>query len=925
MSGQGSNLDERARHRRLAWAAGLTLFSLLAGHTVLEVARDALFLATLPASELPFTYLAIALAAWAAVQVDRRLSTRLEQRRLAMGTLLVAALGTVGFYFAFGSDEWWVWFVPHLFYIWAGLVSTFAVTQFWRLLAELFTVGEARRLYSRIAAGGSLGAIAGASLASVAQAWLGPRELLLAGAGMLAVTAAIPALLFEPVPPVDSRSTSTDKSAASPEESAYVRRLLALVALTAVTTIIVDYVFKASIAEELRPEELAPFFSTFYVALNVVSLAVQITLAPRLLTWLGAPRALAVLPMLFAIGAICHAATGIFALAVLLKGSDGALRHSLHRSAAELLYLPLSKAVRNRYKTLIDALGQRGGQALGSISILIVGLFGMGPRHLGPVIAGLSVAWVALAISLHRRYLDRFRANLRVGSIETRVEIPQLDLGSLESLIASLNSARDEEVLATLDVLVDYQREALVPTLLLYHPSEAVVLRTLHVLGMSSRVDYVPVARRLLEHPDEEVQAAAMHAIADHLSEDELAAELEHGHARSVRAAILVALVTHHPGPGSAEAELEECSGSDDLAVKLALARAIRFSANPALVPFLRQMGAGAPPELARELARAYGAIASTETVADLIPLLGPRVARLEARDALAGIGEPALDTLIAMLADETTELELRAHIPRTLARFVTERSARALLAQLVVERDGWIFYKLLRALRPLREAMPSLRVDAAELTRLMRQDLVRSAEVLAWSADLETALAEDRARVTRGTTLLRPALREKEHQALDRVVRLIALLRPNEDLRRITNALRHDDRRRRAESRELLMALAPASIAAALDAMLDDAPDEERVARVFDALSRTREPLGYEALLAALLGDRSESVRTVTAYHVGERRIEALRPALTRAAGLVVGLSHDVVTRALDELDTAARSGATRSGAVQPRSSVDE
>ena len=44
----GPLADVRPDERRIAWSAFLTLFGMLAGHTVLETARDALFLARLP-------------------------------------------------------------------------------------------------------------------------------------------------------------------------------------------------------------------------------------------------------------------------------------------------------------------------------------------------------------------------------------------------------------------------------------------------------------------------------------------------------------------------------------------------------------------------------------------------------------------------------------------------------------------------------------------------------------------------------------------------------------------------------------------------------------------------------------------------------------------------------------------------------------
>jgi ATP/ADP translocase len=893
-------LDIGVGNGRQAMAAALTLFALLAAHTVLEVARDALFLANLPAEQLPFTYLAIAGAAWLAARVDRVLLTRFDKRRVSAITLLAAAAGTAAFRFAFASGAWWV---PHAFYVWTGLVATFAVAQFWRLLADLFTVGEARTLYARIAAGGSLGAVTGAALASLAQRWLEPSGLLFVGAGLLALTALVPGLCI----------SSADTSSAAPprrrrggatDGRGYVLRLAALVALAAVSATLVDYVFKATIDAELAPDELGPFFSRFYVVLNIVALVVQLVLAPRLLDLLGANRALVVLPMLLALGAVGAAAAGGLAAAMLLRGTDGSLRHSLHRSALELLYLPLSTAMRDRYKALIDAIGQRGGQAFGSVTILGVTALGAGPEELALAVAGLGVGWVALALSMRKRYLDLFRANLRAGTIETRAEVPDLDLHSLESLVASLNSERDEEVLATLDLLADYDRVHLVPALLLYHPSRAVVLRTLDLLADTGRTDFVPVARRLLERDDAEVQAAAMRALARLLAPEELRGELERGHAASVRAAVLVALVARGlDEDGRARAEMDRCARSHRGEVRLALARAIRLQADPALTGPLHAMIANAAeeePELRREIARAFGTLRDARALPILIEWLGPRGARAECREALTAIGEPALDALEAALNDETLPRALRAHVPRTISRFRSPRAAQILFARLPDEPDGWVRYKILRGLRALREARSDLRFEPERLHALTRRDLVRATGVLARRVAVERAHQRDPSLKTRAGELLAPVLREKEAQALDRAVRLIALEHPREDLRRLTHALRHGDRRLRAESRELLTALAPFELAGALDALLDDAPDARRLARARESLDAVRPPSDYTALLRELVVDESEAVRSIAAHHAAELRLTELSEPLEAGRARSKGMAREVIARAL-------------------------
>src|SRR6201999_2005022 len=109
-----------------------------------------------------------------------------------------------------------------------------------------------------------------------------------------------------------------------------------------------------------------------------------------------------------------------------------------------------------------------------------------------------------VAITMEPRYLALFRDKIRAGSIETRAEVPALDLRALESLLAALGSDNDDEVLATIDLLIDYDRAHVIPSLLLYHPSRAVVLKALDVLCTSGRSDFTGAARRLLKRDDDE-------------------------------------------------------------------------------------------------------------------------------------------------------------------------------------------------------------------------------------------------------------------------------------------------------------------------------------------------------------------------------------------------------------------------------------
>ena len=128
----------RPEDRKGAFAAFLTIFGTLAGHTLLETARDALFLARLPASRLAFVYIAIAASAVAVSQSPwgrRRAGGAFALSRLLGGGALVTFL----FWLLLRGQH------PlelYALYVWTGLLGSLAVLQFWMVLGELYTLGE---------------------------------------------------------------------------------------------------------------------------------------------------------------------------------------------------------------------------------------------------------------------------------------------------------------------------------------------------------------------------------------------------------------------------------------------------------------------------------------------------------------------------------------------------------------------------------------------------------------------------------------------------------------------------------------------------------------------------------------------------------------------------------------------------------------
>jgi len=118
------------------------------------------------------------------------------------------------------------------------------------------------------------------------------------------------------------------------------------------------------------------FFSANLVLFWWLSVAGRTWLYPVLYVWagvfgvvdsggilgnLGVGVAILLLPLSLLSGTIALLADGSLIAAVMLKGSDGAFKHSIDRSCRELMYLPVPASVKVYAKSTIDTVMNRMG------------------------------------------------------------------------------------------------------------------------------------------------------------------------------------------------------------------------------------------------------------------------------------------------------------------------------------------------------------------------------------------------------------------------------------------------------------------------------------------------------------------------------------------------------------------------------------
>ncbi len=896
----------RSDDRRNLIIGFLTLMMVMVAHALGETARDSLFLAGLSADRLPWAYLTIAGLALVVVRANQWMLDRVQdKRKLLMKTMLVAALVDVGF---------WVWLEgnPHgrafTLYVWIGLFATITVVQVWLLLDDVVNVAQAKRIFGPIAAGGVFGALLGSGLAErLIDAGLSPRHLMLAAGVTLAVGAFVPMLWrpteLEPHTAATQPSTDVAHGLRTLLGHEYLRRLLLLVLLSTLAFTGADFVFKSAVDQHVASEDLAAFFARFYVVLNAIALVVQLFLASRLLRFIGVNRTLFVLPVLLFAGTLGFLAAPGLIPAIILKGADGSLRHSLHRTASEVLYMPVSRELRERFKTIIDGVGQRGGQALASLGILIAVWLGADLSVVALAVCTLLMAWVAVLAGLRRPYLALFRESIRGGADMASPRM-ELDQHSLEALLAALNSDHDDEVLVAIELFEHHARVDLLPKLVLYHPSTEVALRALETFVAAGDRDFVPIARRLIREGSSEVRAGALRAIAAVDPDPKLLERSLDDDSAAVRATALVGMLSDEIGdPDELEGRLNRALVEGSEEVRVELARAVRYSEDRRFEDLIEQLLADDSNRVRAEAALAVAAIPSERFLPLLVDLLTQAEARAQARKAFVAIGAPALAFLERALRDGELPRKVRRHLPRTIHRFDNQWALDILQAQLPVEKDGAVRYKILRGLGRLRANDSRLRIDRSAIQQLQRETLERAVQIAHLCVRLDEGQRADGRRRTVGGDLLVASLREKETNALERVFRMQHILNPQDSYQLYWRGLNSPDGRRRAASRELVEHAFSGATREAIRALTDDAPLAQRVEIAADALNLDLEEGSYEDALEGLIDDPSEAIRSLTAYHIAELGLTDLEARLKESAPPAESSVGQVVDRAIAAL----------------------
>ncbi len=396
----------------LAWS-WLYIFSLLSSYYIMRPIRDQmgvaggvnnlqwLFTGTLIGMlllNLPFSYL---------VKTFPREKFIAISYRFFSANILLFALALYA-----ATPEQTIW-VGRIFFIWTSIFNLFVISIFWQMIVDVFTSEQGKRLFGFIAAGATLGAIAGSAFTVSTVEHMAPAYLMIGAALMLEVAvfcvrrlSRLSAALSErphaePEQPVGGTLLGGIRDALS---SSYLLNVSLFLLLYAVTSTFL-YFQQASVVSHPFANRAAQthFFASVDLGVNVLTLAVQLFLTGRILKRFGVGTTLSLLPLFSVIGfgalALLPTLSAVVAFQLIRRAGNFAVA----RPTREVLFTVLPREDRYKAKSFIDTVVYRLGDQIGAWSFALLTALGLGLMQVSIVAAVLSAVWLGNSWWLGRR------------------------------------------------------------------------------------------------------------------------------------------------------------------------------------------------------------------------------------------------------------------------------------------------------------------------------------------------------------------------------------------------------------------------------------------------------------------------------------------------------------------------------------------
>lgn len=307
--------------------------------------------------------------------------------------------------------------VNRCFYVWLSVFSLFHLSVFWSFMSRIYNKDQAKRIFSVIAFGVTLGAIVGPSVATFFADDIGNLNLLLVGSVLLLVPIPLIGILerlrVDDLGNTDALDRLSGDSQLSANPFSGFTKFATRPYLLAIGGFILFYVsMNAFIYFELRDalghlerDIRTQYWGGIDLAVNLLAAVTALFATGRLATRAGMPTTLALVPLLMVAGWIVVAISPVLMVLIGLQVARRAGNYAVTRPGREMLFTIVDAETRFKAKPVIDIVVYRGGDVMMAWAYTgLTATLGIGLAGVAVLSAVICAVWAAAGVFLGRKY-----------------------------------------------------------------------------------------------------------------------------------------------------------------------------------------------------------------------------------------------------------------------------------------------------------------------------------------------------------------------------------------------------------------------------------------------------------------------------------------------------------------------------------------
>ena len=393
-------------------------FALLCSYYIIRPMRDEMGIAG-GVDKLQWMFTGTFLAMLAAVPLFGWVAKRFPVRRFLPYVYYFFIADLILFFALFKSNVTDA-YVARAFFIWTSVFNLFIVSVFWSFMADIFNNEQARRLFGIIAAGGTAGALTGPVLTAALVNALGPSNMLLISVAFLAVAVGCIHRIIAWRNSIKTGSGETQQPLEAGRDQALGGSILAGIRLVfsspylaGICMLILLYTTLSTFlyfqqAQIIRdsfddPAKRTALFAAMDFSVNFLTIVAQLFLTSRIVRKWGLNWALALIPLLLAIGFLLLGMMPTLSILITVQVLRRAGNYAVMRPAREMLYVVLGKEEKYKAKNVIDTVVYRGGDVVSAWAYAGLKAAGLNLAAIALVAFPLAGVWAWISFKLGKR------------------------------------------------------------------------------------------------------------------------------------------------------------------------------------------------------------------------------------------------------------------------------------------------------------------------------------------------------------------------------------------------------------------------------------------------------------------------------------------------------------------------------------------